>query len=128
MWTNDNIYPTFGELYDYESPNQHGVLPNGILWQTYSATPFGATTQTWIAYDADTGKWLFNLTDVPAAGSITYTSQGEIVKYILNYNPTAKSGWLALWNWTSANGVPASSTSAFGVQLNGPGSGTNYLQ
>ncbi len=128
LWTNDNIYPTFGELYDYESPNQHGVLPNGILWQTYSATPFGATTQTWIAYDADTGKWLFNLTDVPAAGSIAYTSQGEIVKYILNYNTTAKSGWLALWNWTSANGVPASSTSAFGVQLNGPGSGTNYLQ
>jgi len=126
LWTNDNIYPTFGELYDYESPNQHGVLPNGYLWQTF--TPVGATTQTWIAYDADTGKWLFNLTDVPATGTIAYTSQGEIVKYILNYNTTAKSGWLALWNWTSANGVPVSSTSTNGVQLNGPGSGTNYLQ
>jgi outer membrane protein assembly factor BamB len=126
LWTNDNIYPTFGELYDYESPNQHGVLPNGILWQTF--TPVGSTNQTWIAYDADTGKWLFNLTDVPATGTIAYTSQGEIVKYVLNYNTNTKTGWLALWNWTSANGVPASSTSAYGVQLNGPGSGTNYLQ
>ena len=126
LWTNDNIYPTFGELYDYESPNQHGVLPNGYLWQTF--TPVGATTQTWIAYDADTGKWLFNLTDVPATGTIAYTNQGEIVKYILNYNIATKSGWLALWNWTSANGVPASATSTNGVQLNGPGSGTNYLQ
>jgi hypothetical protein len=125
LWTNDNINPTFGELYNYESPNQHGVIPNGYLWQTVTQT---STTQTWIAWDAWTGKWLFNLTDVPSAGTIAYTSQGEIVKYILNYNTTAKSGWLALWNWTSANGVPASSTTANGVQLSGPGSGTNYLQ
>ncbi len=118
--------PTFGELYCYESPNQHGVVPNGYLWQT--VTPVRSTTQTWIAWDSLTGKWLFNLTDVPSTGTIAYTSQGEIVKYILNYNNTAKSGWLALWNWTSANGVPASSTTANGVQLNGPGSGTNYLQ
>ncbi len=125
LWTNDNINPTFGELYDYESPNQHGVVPNGYLWQAVSQS---STTQTWIAYDSLTGKWLFNITDVPSTGTIAYTSQGEIVKYILSYNNAAKSGWLALWNWTSANGVPASSTTANGVQLNGPGSGTNYLQ
>jgi hypothetical protein len=138
IWQNDNLNfnPTFGELYDYESPNQHGVVPNGYLWQTF--TPAGSTTnQTWIAYDSLTGKWLFNITDVPnpsaataptMTSAIAYTSQGEIVKYILNYNTTAKSGWLALWNWTSANGVPSSSTTSNGVQLNGPGSGTNYLQ
>ena len=126
LWQNDNLNfnPSFGELYCYESPNQHGVIPNGYLWQTVAT----GTTQTWIAYDGLTGKWLFNLTDVPSAGTIAYTSQGEIVKYILNYNVAAKSGWLALWNWTSANGVPASATTANGVQLNGPGSGTNYLQ
>jgi hypothetical protein len=127
LWTNDAINPTFGELYCYESPNQHGVVPNGYLWQ--AVTPVGSTAnQTWIAWDALTGKWLFNLTDVPSTGTIAYTNQGEIVKYILNYNVATKSGWLALWNWTSANGVPASPTTANGVQLNGPGSGTNYLQ
>lgn len=124
LWTNNNINPSFGELYCYESPNQHGVVPNGYLWQTVST----GSNQTWIAWDSLTGKWLFNLTDVPSTGTIAYTNQGEIVKYILNYNTTAKSGWLALWNWTSANGVPANSTTANGVQLNGPGSGTNYLQ
>ena len=138
IWQNDNLNfnPSFGELYDYESPNQHGVVPDGYLWQTF--TPAGSTTnQTWIAYDALTGKWLFNITDVPnpsaaftptMSSAIAYTSQGEIVKYILNYNTTAKSGWLALWNWTAANGVPSSSTTSNGVQLNGPGSATNYLQ
>lgn len=129
LWQNDNLNfnPTFAELYDYESPNQHGVIPNGYLWQTVS-NPLPSTNQTWIAYDGLTGKWLFNLTDVPSAGTMAYTNQGEIVKYIMNYNTAAKSGWLALWNWTCANGVPASATTSNGVQLNGPGSATNYLQ
>jgi outer membrane protein assembly factor BamB len=123
LWTNDNINPTFGELYCYESANQHGVVPNGYLWQ--AVTPTGSTAnQTWIAWDSLTGKWLFNLTDVPSTGTIAYTNQGEIVKYILNYNTTAKSGWLALWNWTCAPGVPPGT----GVQLGAPGTGTNYLQ
>ncbi|MCL5877986.1 MAG: PQQ-binding-like beta-propeller repeat protein [Candidatus Bathyarchaeota archaeon] len=117
LWTNDTIYPTFGELYTYESPNQHGTISNGYLWQT--VTPTGSTAnQTWIAYDPETGKWLFNLTDVPSTGTIAYTENGEIVKYILSYNTTSKTGWLALWNWTSA---PT-------VTLGLPGSGTNALQ
>jgi outer membrane protein assembly factor BamB len=123
LWTNDNINPTFGELYNYESPNQHGTIPNGYLWQAIS-NPSPSTNQTWIAWDSLTGKWLFNLTDVPGTGTIAYTSQGEIVKYILSYNNTAKSGWLALWNWTSAQGVPPGT----GVQLGAPGTGTNFLQ
>ena len=60
LWTNDNINPSFGELYCYESPNQHGVVPNGYLWQ--AVAPAGSTNQTWIAWDSLTGKWLFNVT------------------------------------------------------------------
>jgi hypothetical protein len=116
LWTNPSINPTFGELYCYESPNQHGVVPNGYLWQTIGTT--------WVAYDSLKGNWLFNLTNVPAGGVIAYTTQGEIVKYILNYNTATKSGWLALWNWTCANGVPPGT----GVQAGTPTSGTNYLQ
>ncbi|MCW3982693.1 MAG: PQQ-binding-like beta-propeller repeat protein [Candidatus Bathyarchaeota archaeon] len=136
IWTNDNINPTFGELYCYESPNQHGVIPNGYLWQ--AVTPSGSVTnQTWIAWDALTGKWLFNITDVPVtsatttpnmSSAIAYTNQGEIVKYILSYNRTAKTGWLALWNWTCAQGVPPTTTGTGGVQAGMNGTGTNFLQ
>jgi hypothetical protein len=115
LWRNANINPTFGELYSYESPNQHGVIPNGYLWQTVTQS---AGLQTWIAYDPLTSKWLFNLTDVPSTGTTAYTDKGEIVKYILNYNTTSKTGWLALWTWTKAP------TAALGL----PGSGTNALQ
>ncbi len=115
LWRNPDINPTFGELYSYESPNQHGVIPNGYLWQTVTQGP---GLQTWIAYDPLTGNWLFNLTDVPSTGTIAYTDKGEIVKYILNYDANTKTGWLALWNWTAAP------TAANGL----PGSGSNALQ
>ncbi len=110
LWTNPNINPTYGQLYCYESPNQHGVLPSGYLWQ--------ATGTTWMAFDSQTGNWLFNLTNVPAGGTTAYTENGEIVKYFLNYNTTTKTGWLALWNWTCATNVAAGA----------PGTGTNALQ
>ena len=113
LWRNPDINPSFGELYDYESPNQHGVIPNGYLWQTINQ---GGGLQTWIAYDPLTSNWLFNLTNVPSTGTIAYTQNGEIVKYILSYDQTSKTGWLALWNWTAAPqaaaGLPGSGSSA----------------
>ena len=88
--------PSFGQLLDFESPNQHGVV-GGVLWQT--STVAGKTT--WQAIDAYTGKWMYNLTDVPS-GTDVYNSQGELLRYVLSYNSTSKTGWLALWNSTQA--------------------------
>jgi outer membrane protein assembly factor BamB len=93
VWYSDKIgvtgsaAPGFGQLFNYDSMNQHGVIPNGYLWQV--------TGTTWSAYDSLTGKWLFNLTDVPSGGNI-YGPNGEITRYILNY----PGRWLALWNNT----------------------------
>ena len=94
-WTTVAETPQFGQLYDYESGNQHGVL-QGILW-TINGT-------TWNAFDALTGSWLFTLTNVPATSEYAqvYGPSGEILRYVLNYNATAGSGWLALWNNTAA--------------------------
>jgi hypothetical protein len=110
--TGQNIYwqnltlPTFGEIYDYESFNQHGPVGNGYLW-TVSGT-------NWTAYDASTGNWLFNLYNVPSgAGSSAswgaasiYGAHGEILYYQLN--ATAK--WLALWNNTAAQALTGATT------------------
>jgi len=86
--------PSFAQLYDYESPNQHGVT-GGILWQSSSAS--GVTT--WQGFDAFTGKWIFNETAVPG-GTEVYSDDGEIVRYVINYNTTTNTGWMALWNNT----------------------------
>jgi len=82
----------FGQLFDYESMNQHGVIPNGYIWKVEGTT--------WMAYDAFTGSWLFNLTNVPA-GKDAVGANGERLRYVLN----AQQGWLALWNNTAAPGA-----------------------
>ena len=101
IWTNDNIYPTFGQLYLYESMNQHGVQ-QGYLIQSVSSGGFFATSYTWIFYDSLTGKWLFNMTNVPTGfgpgwfggyGSGAIDSNGAYQIYNLNI----PNKWLALW-------------------------------
>ncbi|MCX8151104.1 MAG: PQQ-binding-like beta-propeller repeat protein [Candidatus Bathyarchaeota archaeon] len=99
LWYSDKIgvigsaAPSKAQLFDYESMNQHGVV-GGILWQVIGTT--------WVGYDGFTGRWVYNLTNVPN-GFEVYTNKGEIVRYVLNYNSTTRSGWLALWNNTQDN-------------------------
>jgi hypothetical protein len=78
--------------------NPAGVLMNNV---------------TWIAYDGFTGNWIFNITNVPQTwtqygpgGTMmaeqaimpAYGPNGELLRYVLDYNVTTQSGWLALWN------------------------------
>ena len=103
LWTqNYTVNPSFGQLYDYESPNQHGVIPNGYLWAT--TTVSGVTT--WMAYDAMTGLWLFNMTNVPS-GTMYYDTDGSIDIYQLD----AVHGWLAMWNSSADQNGPLVSIS-----------------
>jgi hypothetical protein len=91
VWQVNGIAPTFAQIYEYESPNQHGAIPSGVLFQTVGTT--------WRAYDPFSGSPIFNFTNVPSGTNIV-DSNGAIVRYILNYNSTTKSGFLA--KWTSA--------------------------
>ncbi len=114
LWKqNYTVNPTFGQLYGYDSINQHGVLPNGWLW--------AVSGSTWIAYDGMTGNWLFNLTNVPS-GTLRYGTTGEIVKYQLDSRGT----WLAVWNNTAGyyNGTNVNQVGEF-LDV---GSGANALQ
>ena len=103
-WQNyTNPRPSFGQLYDYESMNQHGTIPNGYLWATSGTT--------WYAYDPLDGNWLFTLTDVPS-GTTSYGPQGEILSYVLN----VPGKWLGLWNNTCENqGLHAATGTASGA-------------
>jgi outer membrane protein assembly factor BamB len=93
--TGTSLVPSFGYLYDYETPNQFGVLPNGLL---IAATGYG--TQTWRAYDPRTGVLTsMNIINVPA-GAAAAGPQGEYLKYVLtNYGNATNPDWyLAQWN------------------------------
>ena len=86
-WQNYAVDPSFGALVFFDSPNQHGVIPNGYL--------FAVSGSTWIAYDPWDGNWLFNITNVPS-GTRDYGPSGEPIIYQLD----ATHKWMALWNFT----------------------------
>ena len=75
------LVPSFGYLYSYENPNQHGVLPDGLLIAPYSA---GGTLGTvWKAYDPRTGVLTpMTISNVPSGVSVAGPS-GEILIYTL---------------------------------------------
>jgi len=79
---------SFAYIYDTQQPNQHGVMQ-----------PVLCTTNFGMCFDADTGNWMFNVTDVPSGISV-FGPQGEILRYaVTNCGNTTKPDWyLAQWN------------------------------
>jgi outer membrane protein assembly factor BamB len=93
------LVPAFGYVYSFENPNQHGVLPNGLLIATQGGG-FTGLPLSWRAYDAHTGILTsMNIANVPAGASIGGPS-GEYLTYPLtNLGTTANPNWyLAQWN------------------------------
>jgi hypothetical protein len=120
--TGVSLVPSFGYLYSLETPNQHGVLPNGVLIASYSVggtmTPYGPMggITCWAAYDPRTGVLTsMNITNVPAgtatgtlapsAGSAASIAgpQGEYLIYTLTNLGTTSNINYYLSQWNSSN-------------------------
>jgi outer membrane protein assembly factor BamB len=120
--TGVSLVPSFGYLYGFDSGNQHGVLPNGILVAPYSVggimTPYGPMggTPCWAAYDPRTGVLTtMNITDVPAGtatGTLAASSgsaasiagpKGEYLIYTLTNLGTTTDVSYYLTQWNSSN-------------------------
>lgn len=140
LWTNPNIQSiAVGQMYDFESPNQHGVTgdylwatgqsitgnsivnPNstatGFLTGTYAPGTdlgiYGTTnggpisTTGWVAVDPQTGKLLFNETNVPS-GTRAQGPLGEWLLYNIGQaNSSAPFTYLWQWNNTKLPGNDA---------------------
>ncbi len=86
-YQNFTVNPSFGILENFDSGNQHGTIPSGYL--------VSVSGTTWMIFDAGTGNWVFNITNVPT-GNMQYGPSGEPIIYQLD----AVHSWLALWNFT----------------------------
>jgi outer membrane protein assembly factor BamB len=91
--------PSFGYLYSFDNPNQHGVLPNGLLFTSNFAR----------SYDPTTGiPTTMNITNVPS-GTAVLGPSGEHLRYaITNIGNATKPNW-RLTQWNSSNVVGAAS-------------------
>ncbi len=104
IWQKDALAIDFGQIYWYDSPNQHGAIP--YLWRRVTSA------REMRAYDPFTGEWLYTITKVPS-GTSSVGPAGEPLIYQLN----GQKRWLALWN---ASDIPE--------LLLGQESGTNMWQ
>jgi hypothetical protein len=80
----DNEQIEFGQTMYWDTMNAHGVYT--YLWATSGST--------WMAFDALTGRWVYNITDVPS-GTRTFGPKGEILIY------SVSDGVLTKWNSTA---------------------------
>jgi hypothetical protein len=93
-------------VWDVQNPNQHG---------TYNPLIIAKSGTTWMAYDAYTGRFQFNATNVPQ-GTTEVGPNGEYLIYSLtNCGSTANPAWyLTRWNstklWTFGNTPSIAST------------------
>ena len=110
-WKNDTI--NFGQIYYYNSPNQHGT--GAYLWKigdlykdpVNSTRSSGDPTRWWSSGPSDSTSWymsdpfngadLVKLINVPS-GTDAFSDDGSLLRYQLNTG----SHWLALWNSSAA--------------------------
>ena len=106
----------FGQILNYESPNEHGGRP--YLWSTYgpgmpTGTPSAGgqtwpnNNATWMMFDAWTGNWLINVANVSTAGTQVYGKDGSILYYNIGTSMYGKANVggaqrLTVWNSTYA--------------------------
>jgi len=95
LWRNqaEAGVPSFGYTYAFDDGNQHGVLPEGLLFTNNFAR----------AYDPSTGAVVdMNMTNVPS-GTAVLGPKGENLRYVLT---TSKQ--LLQWNSSRVNSAAAS--------------------
>ena len=91
VWKNYyTVLPSFGVIFNTINPNQYGTL----------AYLIAVSGSTWIGYDAYTGLWQFNITNVPSGWAGIYGPNGEPVIYTLHIGTGGTGNWLSLWNFT----------------------------
>ncbi len=101
--TGTNIIPSFGYLYAYESPNQHGVLPNGLLIAS-TGGGFSGTPTTWRAYDPRNGVLTtMSIANIPSGAAVAGPS-GEYLIYTLTKPPGGSQYYLTQWNSSNVFG------------------------
>jgi len=120
LYTGETLYyenattPEFAQIYNYDSPNQHGGFP--YLWRTSGVVtpPNTTSTTTWEMIDAFTGQAITQIANVSSGGTAVYGKDGSILRYSISGSGANQR--LLVWN-----------TSAIPTMLRGP-SGTNFWQ
>jgi len=109
----DQAIPAFGQIYNYDSPNQHGGLV--YLWRTSGVNitnPTGSNGTVWEMLDGYTGNSVTKIANVTSGGTAVYGKDGSILRYnLVNLGTSTNPNYyLQVWNSsaipTELAGVP----------------------
>ena len=106
----DMLSPSFGLIFNVQNQQQHGVH------QPLLVAPTGPGGSTWVFYDAFTGYWLFNATNVPS-GTEAMGTNGEFIKYVFLNQGTEENPLYAMGQWNSSKlwyGASGANTNIYG--------------
>ena len=111
IWYNPNIPAgglSFGYIYDAQNPNQKGVEQPLLFTSGFAQ-----------AYDAWTGRYLFNVTNLPSGvvSPQTMGPNGETLEYVFSNGYLTEWNSSDLWNWNIivGGGSPYPATTNFAV-------------
>ena len=95
IWSTTDVPPlSHALIFDVQTPNEHGVCQPVLI---------ATSGTTWMGYDADTGKWLFNATNVPTIGAgKAMGPNGEFLNYVIANAGSASNPDYRLGQWNSS--------------------------
>jgi len=103
LWSNPSMgQVSFASIYDVQDPNQHGVYPPILYVVSGGVSLFGAFPESWTAYDAYTGDYMFSVNNIPIGNTFSAAlgPNGEylIVSLVNLGTPTVPNWYLQEWN------------------------------
>ncbi len=120
IWSRTDVPAlSFGLIMNVQTQNEHGVCPPILV---------ATSGTTWMGYDADTGNWLFNITNVPTFGpGRVMGPDGEYLNYIMaNAGNATNPDWrLGQWNSTKLFLPGTTASPVFGTIDGSLSTGTN---
>ncbi len=94
LWTKSfgyNVRLSFGQILRWDCLNNRGAF----------SYLFGTSGTTLMAFEALTGNWIFNFTNVPS-GTVYYGPNGELLKYSIQNLGTPQNPNYRLLRWNSS--------------------------
>jgi hypothetical protein len=107
-----------GQIFNEITPNQYGA--QAYLWAIpLAGAGFMGAPAYMAMYDAMTGKWILNITNIPTALTMTEDEHGDLVAYYVNSTtggpPTfATTQSISMWNSTRCINIAAGGSPAGG--------------
>ena len=122
LWTktftdNNNARPSFTQIIDWKCLNNDGAF----MYFVFQINAGGGNT-VWSFYDAYSGNWRYNMTNVPGGTQVFDPLQGGALKYSISNvgNSTNRIWTLTQWNQTYVvSGGKTGMSESWGSQVRG---------